>query len=73
MSSFFENQTKIWGELDNKVELRQKESLEEEQVLTDKLNEGKIEKEKLISHLKTLKEQVDTKTSKGTTKNISKN
>ena len=58
MSHFFENQTKIWGELVNKVELRQKESLEEEQALIDKLNEGQIEKVKLISRLKTLKAQV---------------
>ena len=73
MSHFFENQTKIWGELVNKVELRQKESLEEEQALIDKLNEGQIEKVNLISHLNALKKQVDTKASKGTKNIIGKN
>ena len=72
-SDFFEDQTEIWGKLINKVELKQKECLKEEQELIKIFNEKEIEKEKLISHLKALKEQVDTKAIKGTKNIISKN
>ena len=55
---FFEDQTDLWGKLIIAQELKNKESLEEEQELIGKLNERKIEKEKLISHLKALKDQI---------------
>ena len=57
-SNFFDGQTEVWGKLINIVELKLKKSLKEEQELIDKFNEREIEKEKLISHLKSLKEQV---------------
>ena len=57
-SDFFNSQSEIWSKLIFKVELKQKESLKEEQELIDKFNEREIEKEKLISHLKSLKKQV---------------
>ena len=57
-SDFFDGQSEIWSKLIFKVELKQKGSLKEEQELIDKFNEREIEKEKLISHLKSLKKQV---------------
>ena len=72
-SDFFDGQTEVWGKLINIVELKNKESLKEEQELIEVLNEREVEKAKLISHLKSLKKQVDTKASKGTTNFISKN
>ena len=63
---FFEDQTDPWGKLIIDQELKNKESLEEEQKLIKILNERKIEKEKLISDLKALKDQVNTKASKRT-------
>ena len=57
-SNFFDGQTEVWGKLINIVEFKLKESLKEEQELIDKFNERQIEKEKLISHLKSLKEEV---------------
>ena len=57
-SNFFDGQSEIWSKLINMVELKQKESLKEEQELIDKFNERKIEKKKLISHLKSLKKHV---------------
>ena len=72
-SNFFEDQTEIWGELVNKVEFSLNESLKVEQELIKVFNERKIEKEKLISHLKALKDQYDIKASQGMTKIISKN
>ena len=56
--NFFEDQTDLWGKLINNQELKVKESLKEEQKLIEKLNEKKIEKEMLISHLKSLKDQI---------------
>ena len=57
-ADFFARQSETWSKLINKVELEHEESLKEEQELIDKFNEREIEKEKLISHLKSLKKQV---------------
>ena len=70
---FFKDQTDLWSKLINDQELKDKESLKEKQKLIGKINEKKIEKEKLISHLKSLKDQINTKASKETMKIISKN
>ena len=72
-SNFFDGQTEEWSNLIHDQELKDQESLEEEQELVKVFNERKIEKEKLISHLKALKDQVDTKASKGTKNLIRKN
>ena len=58
---FFEEQTEMWTKLIYKQELRDLDSLKEEQELIDKFNERKIEKEKLISHLRALKDQLNEK------------
>ena len=69
-SDFFDGQTEVWGKLIHEQELKNKV---EEQKLIEVLNEREIQKKKLIGHLKALKEQVVTKSSKRTTKIISKN
>ena len=63
-SHFFENQTLIINEIINKVELKNKELLKEEQGLTDKLAEKTEEKKNLVKILKGLKSQQKGKTHK---------
>ena len=56
---FFEDQTEMWFELIYKQELKAQEILKEERELLDKFNEREFVKEKLISQLKALKDQVN--------------
>ena len=65
---FFDGQTEVWSKLINKEELKQKECFKEEQELINEFNEREIEKNKLINHLKALKDQ-----GKVTRKNIFNN
>ena len=60
---FFEDQTEVWAKLIHKQELRDKETSKEEQELMNQFNERKIEKKKLISHLKAIKNHVDVTSS----------
>ena len=60
-ADFFEGQTVAWILLINKQELKNKESLKKEQELVDKINEKEIEKKKLITYLKALKNQPQIK------------
>ena len=65
---FFEVQTEVWGTLINKEELNHREIMKEEQELIDQFNKREIEKEKLIDHLKALKNQAKVNASKGALK-----
>ena len=61
-ADFFENQTLIFNEIINKVELKDMELLKEEQELTDKLAERAEVKNNLVYILKGLKNQRKVKT-----------
>ena len=56
-ADFFENQTLIFNEIINKMELKGMELLKEEQELTDKLAERAKVKKNLVNILKSLKRQ----------------
>ena len=56
-ADFFENQTLIFNEIINKMELKGMELLKEKQELTDKLAEKAEVKKNLVNILKTLKTQ----------------
>ena len=61
---FFENQTLIFNEIINKVEMKGMELSKEEQELTDKLAERAEVKKNLVNMLKGLKNQRKVKTNK---------
>ena len=58
-NDFFDDQTDICCNLIYNQELKDLEDVKEEQELLDKFNERGVVKEKLISHLKALKHQVN--------------
>ena len=62
---FFDDQTEVWGKLIYNQELKDKKFLKEEQELIDMINEREVEKNKLASHLKFLKDELKVKKSKG--------
>ena len=63
-ADFFENQTLIFNEIINKVEMKNMELSKEEQKLTDKLAERAEVKKNLVNFLKGLKSQQQVKTYK---------
>ena len=60
---FFDDQTEVWSKLIYNQKLKDKEFLKEEQELVDMINEREIEKNKLASHLKSLKDELKVKKS----------